>query len=167
MELGRTPDEIRNILPTRGDRRSMRWVQYWDFALIAGYAFFFVMAAVFEWRTWGAPAWLAALAAAVGLAAGALDLLEDLSILHTLDLAPHAIAPVHVHRTRNFSRAKWALFGLAELLLAAFAPPLFRAVLGASGLAGLLGARWPKLLTFAITGFALVVLASLVLAIFA
>uniref|UniRef100_Q01WF4 Patatin n=1 Tax=Solibacter usitatus (strain Ellin6076) TaxID=234267 RepID=Q01WF4_SOLUE len=164
MELGRTPQEIRGILATKGDRSSMRMVQYLDFALIAGYAFFFVMAAGFERGAWGAPLWLAAGAAGAGLAAAVFDVLEDVSILRTLALENRAIEEEHVGRTRRLASAKWTLFAIAELLLAAGAAGSWMVILGIAGICGLAGMKWHRLLIVSMGGFGLVVLAGLVAA---
>ncbi len=162
MELGRTPLEIRGILATKGDRSSMRLVQYLDFALIASYGFFFVMAALFERGVWGAPLWLAAGAAVAGLAAAAFDVLEDVSILRTLALENRSIDKEHVGRTRRWASAKWTLFAIAELLLAAGAVGPWMAILGIAGICGLAGMKWHRLLTVSMGGFGVVVLAGLV-----
>jgi hypothetical protein len=164
MELGRTPQEIRGILATKGDRSSMRLVQYLDFALIASYGFFFVMAAVFERGVWGAPLWLTAAAAMAGLAAAVFDVLEDVSILRTLDLENRAIDKEHVRRTRRRASAKWTLFAIAELLLAAGAVGPWMVILGVAGLCGLAGMKWHRLLVVSMGGFGVVVLAGLLAA---
>lgn len=164
MELARTPQEIRGVLATKGDRSSMRLVQYLDFALIAGYGFFFVMAAAFVRGVWGAPLWLAAGAAGVGLAAAAFDVLENVSILRTLVLENRAIDKEHVRRTRRLASAKWTLFAIGELLLAAGAVGPWMAILGVAGICGLLGMKWHRLLVVSMGGFGVVVLAGLVAA---
>jgi hypothetical protein len=139
-------------------------VQYLDFALIASYGFFFVMAAVFVRGVWGAPLWLAAAAAGAGLAAAVFDVLENVSILRTLALENRAIEKEHVWRTRRLASAKWTLFAIGELLLAAGAVRPWMVILGLAGLCGLAGMKWHRLLVVSMGGFGVVVLAGLVAA---
>lgn len=171
MELARTPEEVQGVVATKGDRHSMRMVQYLDFALIASYGWFFVVAAWYEVRAWAAPWWMAAAAGLAGLAAAVFDVRENGSILRTLEREVKAIALERVQKTRQYALRKWALLGLGELLLGVgalqVAGPVamaFGAVLCVAGIAGVLGCKWPTLLRVSMAGFALVVLACLVLA---
>ena len=108
--------------------------------------------------------WLAVAAAGAGLAAAIFDVLENLSILRTLALENRAIDKERVRRTRRLASAKWTLFAIGELLLAAGAVGPWMVILGVAGLCGLLGMKWHRLLVVSMGGFGVVVLAGLVAA---
>lgn len=100
------------------DREVMRFKQYIDFGFILSYTGTFVLLATVlsvpgNWsRTVSSAAMVCA------LATGLFDVLENLAILHILDLRLSATTPAHIHAISSASAAKWPFSALTLLLLA-------------------------------------------------
>lgn len=112
-EFASMPDEILNVLG--GDRRyaqPLRIVQYLDFGFIVYYVVLFVLigAALRQYDVPGAR-WLSLIAIVAAIAAGVLDIAENITILRTISNPAPTTSPV-----RWFSVPKWTLAFLTMLL---------------------------------------------------
>jgi hypothetical protein len=104
---------------TDEERRRNRNNIYADFGFLASYTALFVAAGSLLARQ--GPGWATVIgiaAIATGVLTGALDVLEDLTILQ--ELRPQADLARLYPRVRGFSIPKWTLAAVTDLLLASF-----------------------------------------------
>ena len=105
LEVARNVNEVDSILgeAPSPDREAMRIKQYIDFGFIGCYVSLYVALAMF----FRSP--VAILAGVCGVAAGVLDVMENVAILRILDLHLRDITQGMVDAIRYPSLAKWAL----------------------------------------------------------
>ena len=109
LEVARNVTEVDSILgeAPSPDRETMRIKQYIDFGFIACYVSLYVALAMFFRSS------VAIVAAACGLAAGILDVVENVAILRLLDVRLRDTTQAMVDAIRHPSLAKWSLAFLA------------------------------------------------------
>jgi hypothetical protein len=110
LEVGRSVTEVDSILgeAPSPDRETMRIKQYIDFGFIACYVSLYAVLATFFRSS------VAIAAAACGVAAGVLDVFENIAILRILDVPLRDTTQAMVDAIRHPSLAKWALAFLAN-----------------------------------------------------
>jgi hypothetical protein len=99
------------------DRETMRTKQYEDFGFIAGYAALYITLGLLLKRDYPRFATLAIIGAIAGVAAAILDVVENIAILHIVDVPIAFTTQAMVDAIHTPSMFKWALGFIALGLL--------------------------------------------------
>jgi hypothetical protein len=126
LEMVRSVEEVDLIIgeAPSPDRELMRIKEYTDFAFLTAYLGFFLGLGVAMARgagqvpNWHRSAGTAAAICAVGTAA--FGIVQNLAILHILDVPLHLTTADMLNSIRRASAAKWALLGITSLLLSIY-----------------------------------------------